>query len=700
MTNPSNISSLLAFIVADDLTGACDAAAAFANAGYKTEVLLNGSGKPNPSSEVIAISTESRDVTPQEAAFRIQEIVSRFAVNRPVHLFKKIDSVFRGNTFYEIAESIRHLPHDIAILAPAFPAVGRSIVDGVLETTDLGGSTKLDLISPLQAVGLKPRCVAMSDLKALDLKDRLVVCDARSDEDLRAVVAMALAIQHRKTVLWIGSGGLAHALAGNRASYSEAEGRSWPKGRVIFVIGSDHPVTQAQWEQLNHCLAASKRDCVIVPAPRNLELTELRQRLITANSGQVRCIFVTGGYTAMKLCAALAIERLQVQCELTTGIPMTIAQGGPMHGTLVILKSGGFGGATLLIDIAERFATNFQEEFGMAEVRLPHIVISLGDPAGVGGEVTLKALAHPEIATLAHWTVLGDRPVLEAAERTTGIAFASLGATFQDCEVLDSDESVEYGTLRAEYGKAAARYVHDATLMCLSGEADAIVTAPLNKEAVTMSGMTFSGHTEYIAELCGSSESRMLLAGVKLSVIHVSTHTSLRNACNLNTERIVRTIELGNDAMRLRGIAHPRIAVCGLNPHAGEHGLFGTEDAEFILPAVEACRAQGIDCEGPVAPDTIFVKASKGSHDLIVAMYHDQGHIPMKLLDFEATVNMSLGIPIIRTSVDHGTAFDIAGKNIASEANMIAALKMAATMAAHRIHQPTGANPEPSQCAH
>ncbi len=179
----------------------------------------------------------------------------------------------------------------------------------------------------------------------------------------------------------------------------------------------------------------------------------------------------------------------------------------------------------------------------------------------------------------------------------------------------------------------------------------------------------------------------MLLAGKKLSVIHVSTHVSLRNACNLDSARIVQTIELGNEAMKLLGKSAPRIAVCGLNPHAGEHGLFGSEDEEIIRPAVETCRARAINCEGPVAPDTIFFRAAKGSHDLVVAMYHDQGHIPMKLLDFEETVNTSLGIPIIRTSVDHGTAFDIAGKNLANEANMKAAIRMAVTMAHYRLLQ-------------
>jgi 4-phospho-D-threonate 3-dehydrogenase / 4-phospho-D-erythronate 3-dehydrogenase len=320
-----------------------------------------------------------------------------------------------------------------------------------------------------------------------------------------------------------------------------------------------------------------------------------------------------------------------------------------------------------------------------AEALRPTITITLGDPAGVGPEITLKALADPTFQSCARFIILGDYAAITAAEHSTGLRLSDLPIDFRDTHTLAPDAPIAMGTLRGEYGAAAVRYVHDATLMCLRGEADAMVTAPLNKEAVNLSGMPFSGHTEYIAELCNAADSRMLLAGQRLSVVHVSTHISLREACNLDTPRIIRTIELGNDAMKLLGKPRPRIAVCGLNPHAGEHGLFGTEDESFILPAVEACRARGIDCEGPVAPDTVFFRAANGSHDLIVAMYHDQGHIPMKLLDFEATVNMSLGIPILRTSVDHGTAFDIAGKNIANAANMKAAIRMAVTMARHRL---------------
>lgn len=211
-----------------------------------------------------------------------------------------------------------------------------------------------------------------------------------------------------------------------------------------------------------------------------------------------------------------------------------------------------------------------------------------------------------------------------------------------------------------------------------------MVTAPLNKEAVAMNGIAFSGHTEYIAELCGNADSRMLLVSERLRVVHVSTHISLRQACQLSTERILRTIEIAAEVMPWMGFAKPRIAVCGLNPHAGEHGLFGEEDERFILPAIEAARSKGINVDGPHAGDTVFLKAVRGGYDLVVAMYHDQGHIPMKLLDFDRGVNVSIGLPIIRTSVDHGTAFDIAGKNVAEALSMKCAMELGARMALGR----------------
>ncbi len=313
----------------------------------------------------------------------------------------------------------------------------------------------------------------------------------------------------------------------------------------------------------------------------------------------------------------------------------------------------------------------------------PRIAVTIGDPSGIGPEVVVKALADPEIAALADWVVVGDAAVMRRAEAITGVNLVS-ELRHEPVAPLDG-ERYAFGQLSAACGLAALRYVEVATKMCLAEEVDAMVTAPLNKEAVALNGIHFSGHTEYIAELCGTTDSRMLLVSDKLRVVHVSTHISLRDACNLKSERILRTIEIAAEVMPWIGFRNPRIAVCGLNPHAGEHGLFGQEDEEIIRPAIEIARARGINADGPHAGDTVFLRAVKGHYDLVVAMYHDQGHIPMKLLDFDRGVNVSIGLPIVRTSVDHGTAFDIAGKNIAEATSMKCALELGARMARNRI---------------
>ena len=318
-------------------------------------------------------------------------------------------------------------------------------------------------------------------------------------------------------------------------------------------------------------------------------------------------------------------------------------------------------------------------------MKLARIAVSIGDPAGIGAEITLKALTDKSVASRAQWLVVADRPALDAAARVCSIDPATLPFALVETGALAAGHSIAFGRLSAEYGLAAIDYVRRAVELCMSGEADAMVTAPLNKEAVTLSGRAFSGHTEYIAELTGSAESRMLLYSEKLATVHVSTHIPLEQACRLDPARIVRTIQLGNDAVRWMRRRAPRVAVCGLNPHAGEHGLFGWQDRDIIAPAIEEARALGIDCTGPHSPDTIFVRALRGEFDLIVAMYHDQGHIPMKLLDFEGGVNVSLGMPIIRTSVDHGTAFDIAGSNAADATNMKCAMRLAVQMAEGKL---------------
>ena len=238
------------------------------------------------------------------------------------------------------------------------------------------------------------------------------------------------------------------------------------------------------------------------------------------------------------------------------------------------------------------------------------------------------------------------------------------------------------GRVSAEGGRAAYEYIEQAVRLALGRQVEAIVTAPLNKEALHAAGKQYAGHTEILADLCGVKGTVMLLTCERLRVSHVSTHVSLREAlARLTTERVMRVIQLTHDALVRMGIAAPRLAVAGLNPHAGESGLFGDEEEKIIAPTVRAAQRAGLNVAGPFPPDTIFWRATQGEFDAVIAMYHDQGHIPMKLLGFFDGVNVTLGLPIIRTSVDHGTAFDIAGTSRADERSMVAALLLAAKMA-------------------
>lgn len=311
-------------------------------------------------------------------------------------------------------------------------------------------------------------------------------------------------------------------------------------------------------------------------------------------------------------------------------------------------------------------------------IEQPRIGITIGDPAGIGPEVIAKALRLSRLHDSATLIPIGSPDVL----RQWGLD-QSLGGFRAAGELAWS--RVPVGRVDAECGRAALDAISEGVRLCLNGELDALVTAPINKRSAQLAGMEYPGHTEMIAALCGDPEVRMLLAGERLRTIHVTTHVALHQACHLATAaRVFSTIQLGHEAMRLLGIDRPRIAVAGLNPHAGEEGLFGEEDRAQIAPGVEQAKRRGVDVVGPLPPDTIFLRAWNGEFDLVVAMYHDQGHIPMKLVEFDNTVNITVGLPIIRTSVDHGTAFDIAGQDRARPENMVRAIEVAAQLAARR----------------
>ncbi|GHH86084.1 4-hydroxythreonine-4-phosphate dehydrogenase [Streptomyces sulfonofaciens] len=336
----------------------------------------------------------------------------------------------------------------------------------------------------------------------------------------------------------------------------------------------------------------------------------------------------------------------------------------------------------------------------------PVIAITMGDAAGVGPEVIVKALAGAAASLPFRPLVVGDAARLAKAVEVSGVelgidpvdsvAEAAWRPGRVDClDIGGIPADLPFGRLSAVAGEGAYRYVAAATRLASERQVDAICTAPLNKEALHAAGHRYPGHTELLAELTGTPEVSMLLSAPKLRVIHVTTHIGLVDAvAKIEPGLVERTIRRGHATLTASGVAAPRVAVCGINPHAGENGLFGHGEEETkVVPAIAAVRADGIDAQGPLPADTVFFRAVRGDFDLVVAMYHDQGHGPVKVLGLDAGVNITVGLPVIRTSVDHGTAFDIAGTGRADEASMVEALRQAVELAPRRGSAAVGGGP-------
>lgn len=319
---------------------------------------------------------------------------------------------------------------------------------------------------------------------------------------------------------------------------------------------------------------------------------------------------------------------------------------------------------------------------------LPHIAITMGDPAGVGPEICLRLLNHASSTARCQPIIFGDRAVLEKVSRATDIPFTAPSTTdldqlpdepcVYDMRCIKAD-TVEAGKLSAACGDAAYQYVSASIDAALSGRVAAVTTAPLNKEALHLAGHHFPGHTEIFAQRMSAERSCMMQYSDIVTCSFVTVHVGYHEVPHLiTTERILDVIELTRDALIKIREKEPRLLVCGLNPHAGEHGLFGQREEErFIEPAVKAARERHYDVTGPVPPDTAFTPRARADYDAVVCMYHDQGHIPVKMMAFDKAVNTTLGLPVQRTSVDHGTAFDIAWKGIADTGSLFAAVKLA-----------------------
>ena len=339
----------------------------------------------------------------------------------------------------------------------------------------------------------------------------------------------------------------------------------------------------------------------------------------------------------------------------------------------------------------------------------PILAITMGDPAGIGPEITVRALHRQETYELCRPLVVGDAAIIKEAIGLWGLKMAvnaieKVGdARFEygtidvfDLKCIDLS-TFEFGKVQSQCGNAAFQYIRKAIDLAMANEVDGTVTAPLNKEALNLAGHHYDGHTEIYATFTGTKKYAMMLADENIRVIHVSTHVPLRKACDLvKKERIIEVAELISDACHQFGISNPRIGIAGLNPHSSENGMFGWEEAQEIIPAVEELKSRGFNVDGPVPPDSIFAKARCGQYDGCVAMYHDQGHIPLKVCAFNwnketgkmesaSGVNITLGLPIIRVSVDHGTAFDVAGKGIASDSAMVLSIDYATRMAKYRL---------------
>ena len=342
-----------------------------------------------------------------------------------------------------------------------------------------------------------------------------------------------------------------------------------------------------------------------------------------------------------------------------------------------------------------QFANNSSNIDPRQRKSLPRIAITMGDPAGIGPEVVLKAVAEDEIRRACVPVIIGDAQLLAHTARKLDLQCGydivrkgePLSEHLTEPTIFHLDNIngfIEPGIESGSAGKAAGGYIEAAVELCAAGSVDAIATAPINKRSLFLGGYSFPGHTEFLAHLTGTEEYAMAFVAANLRIVLISTHVPLAEAIRMvERDRMMRTILLTNRELKRWGIENPRLAVAALNPHGAEGGLFGVEEASEIMPAIQACRElDDIDVQGPFSADTVFLRASRGEFDAVVACYHDQAMIPVKCLSFGEAVNVTLGLPFIRTSVDHGTAFDIAGKGIAEHSSMVAAIKLAAELSA------------------
>lgn len=585
---------------------------------------------------------------------------------------------------------------------------------------------------PLEDVAQGPDHVQAFIESHRDTGRVVIVADAAAEEDLGVIAAAAARLD--RTPLLCGSAGLAGQLP---AAFSLPGSKVAPaqrsSGPALVVVGTHETVTRDQVAQLraetgihewevhaDHAAFAWQRPhvpSVVSAVAERLEagrsavlslvglhaglpkeeavqamqiLGEIAGR--TVARAQPAGLVLTGGWTAIETLRSLGAAGVRLDEAVDVGTPAGRLIGGACDGLPVVTKGGALGYRDTLVKTVRWF-----EDAAPDASALPLLGITMGDVCGVGPEIIAKAFARDDLRALCRPLVIGDAHALASACRICGTTAAiravdsPADAQFEPGTIdvlnpLTLDPATwEHGKVSAEAGRAAAEWVIEAVRLALADEIDGIVTAPLNKEAMNLAGYRYPGHTELLAEKAGGHDVRLMLASERMSVAHVTGHIALHEVPErLTQKRVYDTIVLTRDALEKMGKRSPRLAVTGLNPHAGENGLFGEEDDLVIRPAIEQGRAQGWEIDGPLPADATYFKAYDGQYDAVVAMYHDQGHVPMKLVAFDTAVNVTLGLPIVRTSVDHGTAFDIAGTGKAKEGNLIHAVRVGARLAVGR----------------
>ncbi|MDR6504864.1 4-hydroxythreonine-4-phosphate dehydrogenase PdxA [Arthrobacter oryzae] len=808
-------------IQADDFSGAAEVGQCFARQGLTTQVLLAPgpqgqtelpgqaappadvpTGLPGPAAQpadVVVVDTHSRNLSGEAAAEAVAGVFGGAAAASARVLFKKIDSLWRGNVGPEIGALTGLGMH--VVVAGALPQLGRTVVGG----KPLVGGTPLDRTGLWAAETAAPPAsirdaLQQAEGRAADLLDlhavrsgklpahldrilsgadpAVVVADGETEADLAAVVDAMVRLDFTaggRRIVLVGTGGTAELLAcsiGTRpARNAQPAKRGAPglqgdadagtpaavlrrnPGPVLAVVGSASGTARNQLRDLEaagYMLFGLRPEELARPATQQPQAQRAREALSAGaavaltvaadrvDPGEAGVIvhnlarfvsgtlhgagpdlkpdlILTGGETAREVLDALGITALEPLDAVQHGAVVSLADDGTLVGT----KPGSFGDRHALTQLHQKIRSRRaspaaglstqqtldrpSEKSGAVmnsavvneteQDHRPFIAVTMGDGAGVGPEVTVGALLAENAYRDCRPVVIGDVYRLELGAK-------ALGATPNIVEVRTVQEAVfepgrinvidpkllsrdlPWGQESAEAGNAAYHYIRIACELGMKGEVQGICTAPLNKAALHKAGHIYPGHTELLAHFMGIEEVSMMLSTPKVKVIHVTTHIGLIDAINrIEPGLVERTVRRGYEAMQRAGIANPKIGVCAINPHAGENGLFGYgEEAEKITPAIEKLQADGVDARGPLPADTAFFLAGRGDYDLIVAMYHDQGHGPIKVLGIEAGVNITVGLPVIRTSVDHGTAFDIAGKGIVDVRSMIEALRQAAEM--------------------